>query len=273
MPGSPTGSQYTHVLQEHLVESQVPPSIETIGRTVRRRFHANQKEGNTTRGLTVGRCERGRSPVGHRRVAGQVFSVDHPFVAVQDRMGLEFAGRAGRLGKPWAQNSSPAIISGSVASGPRSRGEQDRRHHAVPASCGQPVGVTGSSMKRCLRRLQPVPPQSSGQCGAPHHMQQDLEAPDIVARRRLPQCGSDQVTRKCSRKKARTSEPGFILGKNQAHVPAHGKGRRARRALRPDIAQRVVDSAGISTSAPTMFHRNMKVGRIPMSAWNLIGDW
>src|SRR3546814_15312046 len=32
------------------------------------------------------------------------------------------------------------------------------------------------------------------------------------------------------------------------------------------------DNAGISTSAPNMFQRNMKVSRIPMSAWNLIGE-
>ena len=35
---------------------------------------------------------------------------------------------------------------------------------------------------------------------------------------------------------------------------------------------RKCDSAGISTSAPSMFHTNMNVSRMPMSAWNLIGD-
>ncbi|MNW69121.1 hypothetical protein D3C74_480580 [compost metagenome] len=35
---------------------------------------------------------------------------------------------------------------------------------------------------------------------------------------------------------------------------------------------RKYDSAGIRISAPSMFHRNMKVSRMPMSAWNLMGD-
>ena len=32
------------------------------------------------------------------------------------------------------------------------------------------------------------------------------------------------------------------------------------------------DRAGIRMTAPTMFHRNMKASRMPMSAWNLIGE-
>ncbi|MNJ79709.1 hypothetical protein D3C77_778150 [compost metagenome] len=33
-----------------------------------------------------------------------------------------------------------------------------------------------------------------------------------------------------------------------------------------------LDKAGIRISAPNMFQMNMKVSRMPMSAWNLIGD-
>ena len=39
-----------------------------------------------------------------------------------------------------------------------------------------------------------------------------------------------------------------------------------------DVGSRKCDSAGISTSAPIMFHTNMNVSRMPMSAWNLIGE-
>jgi hypothetical protein len=35
---------------------------------------------------------------------------------------------------------------------------------------------------------------------------------------------------------------------------------------------RKCESAGIRTNAPTIFQRNMKVSKIPISAWNLIGD-
>ncbi|MNG07109.1 hypothetical protein D3C84_903970 [compost metagenome] len=35
---------------------------------------------------------------------------------------------------------------------------------------------------------------------------------------------------------------------------------------------RKYDRAGMRISAPSMFHRNMNVSRMPMSAWNLIGD-
>ena len=38
------------------------------------------------------------------------------------------------------------------------------------------------------------------------------------------------------------------------------------------VGSRKCDSAGISTSAPIMFHTNMNVSRMPMSAWNLIGE-
>jgi len=38
------------------------------------------------------------------------------------------------------------------------------------------------------------------------------------------------------------------------------------------VGSRKCESAGTSTIAPTMFRKNMKVSRMPMSAWNSIGE-
>ncbi|MNL49689.1 hypothetical protein D3C87_1726440 [compost metagenome] len=40
----------------------------------------------------------------------------------------------------------------------------------------------------------------------------------------------------------------------------------------PASLSRKCESAGIKTRAPSMFQTNMKVRRMPMSAWNLMGD-
>src|SRR5262245_20930361 len=63
--------------------------------------------------------------------------------------------------------------------------------------------------------------------------------------------------------------PGCAPGIRQAQTCRLESGSEAREGR---AGSRKAARLGTRTKAPSMFHRNMKASRIPMSAWNLIGD-